>query len=106
MLELQFTNEIGAKLLNNKRYQVSSGEFVLVINQKNPSEAASDAIRFHSESNHHTFLGEITMVEEKISLEAPLKNRFQIESEDAVFFSTRALLDGIFNESPGRTFNS
>lgn len=87
MLELQFINEIGAKLLN-KKYQVSSGEFVLVVNQKNPSEAASNAIRLHSESNHHAFLGEITMVEEKISLETP-----------AFFFSTRALLDEIFNES-------
>lgn len=46
-----------------KRYKVVSGEFSLVIREKDFESAALRSIHLHSESGHHSCLGQITMVE-------------------------------------------
>lgn len=74
-----------------KRYNVVSGEFRLVINCNNSEEAALDSIRFHFESDHHSCLGVITMVESK---------------NEAKFFSTQNLIDNISNSDIVHAMNS
>lgn len=74
-----------------KRYQIISGEFSIVLKEYDCESAASEAIRLHIESDHHSCLGEITMVETK--------------NEDAKFFSTQNLIDGCEYTSSFRANN-
>jgi hypothetical protein len=62
-----------------KRYKIISGEFSLVLKEETCEKAAYEAIRLHTESDHHTHLGQITMVESK--------------QEEVKFFFTQDLID-------------
>ena len=73
-----------------ERYKVLSGEFSLVIREKDCESAALESVRLHFDSNHHTCLGEITMVESK---------------KDTKFFFTQNLIDDIFCSSPACSSN-
>jgi len=67
-----------------KRYKIVSGEFSLVLKEATCEKAAFEAIRLHSESRHHSQLGQITMVE--------------CRQEDVKFFFTQNLLDDLVYE--------
>ena len=74
-----------------KRFNVVSGEFRLVMKRDTLEEAALDSIRLHFESDHHSCLGVITMVESK---------------KEAKFFSTQNLIDSIYNSNAVHAINS
>ena len=63
------------------RFNVLSGEFSLVITEKDCESAALESVRLHLDSNHHTCLGEITMVESK--------------KQGTKFFFTQNLIDDL-----------
>lgn len=70
-----------------RNYRIVSGEFLLVLKEENSERAATEAIRLHYESNHHSLLGEITMVESNS------------KKESTKFFSTQNILDEVSYDS-------
>lgn len=45
------------------KFEVTSGDFKVIVSQKNAGKACEQAIFFHNESNHPTKLGLITSVQ-------------------------------------------
>lgn len=66
-----------------KRYEVTSGEFCLVLNEVSHVKAANKAIILHQMSNHSSSLGEITMTESDDS------------DDNVMFFSTQRIIDNV-----------
>lgn len=66
------------------KYEIRSGEFAIIIQQKSDEAAALEAIALHYESMHHTSLGQLTMVKNKT------------KNSEALYFSTDSLIEELF----------
>jgi hypothetical protein len=67
------------------KFKVTSGEFEVIVNETTLRKAGDFAVQLHSNSNHPSSLGELTLIEKL--------NRNSQPTGKHVFLSTQTLLD-------------